>query len=283
MPNQDPVRIAADHLRALADVSRSRPATLVALLLCAGASALGEDQTGWPWFAGMAAALLLLPWLLHRLLPKGNLVTYRLDLATFPLRALLVWCIAFLESSKLPPIEIEELPRMTWLYPALSVVAALAYLVLRFPAWRRRLQGYRRVVRDLREPGDAEVLAQVRDLAERAVARTASTSAPWAEFRTVPAAPRNWKLFLRLDLERHGDWRVAFSRDYALVVARDGSCLEAVPKGGLRIATEDPGPGGKPFLCLVRWNAHLHEGRIREGSLRLIQSWNLRKEPDGAA
>lgn len=283
MPSIESVRTAADHLRARAEVAHSRPAELTALMLGAAASALGEDQTNLWWPIGIAAGLVVLPALLRRILPKGNLTTFRLELAAYPLCALLLGFIAFLETSKLPPLEIEELPRMNWLYPALAAVLPLIYLVLRFPGWRHRFRSHAVAVRQLRETGDPEVLAEVQHQLDRALTREASAAAPWAEFHTVPAAPRNWKLFLRLDLFRHGPWRVVFAHDYALVVAKDGSGLEVVTKGGLRIAADDPAPGGKPFLCLVRWNEHLHEARIREGSLRLIQSWNTRTVPEGAA
>lgn len=279
MHSHETARIAADHLRAQAEVQRSRPALLIALLLVAAASALGEDQTGWPWFAGLLAGLVLLPPLLHWALPRGNLVSYRLHLVTYPINAFLLGFIVFLEAGKLPPIDLEELPRMGWFYPAMAMIVPLVYLVQQFPAWRQRLKGYRGVSQALREPGDPAVLEEVRGLAGQASASEATMAAPWAEFRTVPAAPGNWRLFLRLDVERHGPWRVVFAQDYALVVAKDGTGLEAVPKGGLRIAADDPVPGGKPFLCLVRWNTHLHEGRIRDGSLQRIQAWNLKTIP----
>lgn len=279
MHSHDAVRTAADHLRAQAEVQRSQPALLVTLLLAAGVAALGEDQVGWPWAAGLAAGIVLLPFLLRLILPKGNLLTFRLSLAAYPIQAFLLGFIAFLELSKLPPVDLEDLPQLGWLYPALALTVALVYMVHQFPGWRRRLRGYHATVGALRNPGDAAALEEVRDLAGRALAKSASAAAPWAEFRTLPAVPRSGRQFLRLDLEEHRLWRVVFAQDYALVVARDGTGLEAVAKNGLRIAADDPSPGGKPFLCLVRWNAHLHEGRIREGSLQLIQSWNLKTIP----
>lgn len=279
MHSHDAVRTAAEHLRAQAEVSRSQPALLITLLLAAAASASGEDQAGWPWAAALAAGVLLLPVVLRLVLPKGNLFTYRLGLAAYPIQGLLIGFIAFLESSKLPPVDLEDLPRLGWLYPALAVGAALVFLVHQFPGWRRRLRGYPETVAALGHPGEPAALEEVRDLAGRALAKSASAAAPWAEFRTLPAVPRSGRQFLRLDVEEHRVWRVMFAQDYALVVARDGTGLEVVPKNGLRIAADDPGPGGKPFLCLVRWNAHLHEGRIREGSLQLIQSWNLKTVP----
>ena len=274
MHSHETARAAADHLRAQAEVQHSQPTLLITLLLASAASALGEDQEGWVWVAGLVVAVLILPFLLHRALPRGNLLSYRLGVAAYPINAFLLGFIVFLEASKLPPIDLEDLPRMGWLYPAIAMIVPLVYLVQQFPTWRRRRKGYPAMLQALREPGDPAVLDEVRGLAEQAVAKEASGEAPWAEFRTVSAAPVNWKLFLRLDVERHGLWRVVFSEAYALVVAKDGSGLEAVPKGGLRIAADDPVPGGKPFLCLVRWNAHLHEGRIREGSLQRIHDWS---------
>jgi hypothetical protein len=279
MHSHESARVAADHLRALAEVQRSRPSLLIALVLVSAVCAAGEDQSGWLWYAGLVVALLVVPSGLQFALPKGNLLTYRLSLVSYPINAFLLGFIVFLEAGKLPPIDLEDLPRLGWLYPAMAMVVPLVYLVHQFPAWMKRLKGYRWVLQALREPGDPEVLEEVRGLADRAIAKEATVNSPWAEFRTVPAAPGNWKLFLRLDLERHGLWRVVFAQDYALVVAKDGAGLEAVAKGGLRIAADDPIPGGKPFLCLVRWNAHLHEGRIRDGSLQRIQAWNVKTVP----
>lgn len=279
MDEQERARIAANHLRALTEVQRSQPTLLVTLLLIAAACAAGEDQGGWIWLAALISLLIVLPFLLDRALPKGNLLSYRLGIAAYPMNAFLLGFIVLLEVGKLPPIDLEDLPRLGWLYPALAMIVPLVYLVHQFPAWKRRLKGYPSVLQALREPGDPAVLEEVRGLAGHASANEPSGASPWAEFRTVPAAPSNWKQYLRLDVERHGLWRVVFAQDYALVIAKDGSGLESVPKGGLRIAADDPVPGGKPFLCLVRWNAHLHEGRIREGSLQRIQDWNLKTVP----
>lgn len=279
MQSHESARTAADHIRAKAEVRRSQPALLITLLLASTACALGEDQSGWMWIGGLVAGLLLIPLLMKAILPKGNLFTYRLQLVAYFLNAVLLGFIAFLEAGKMPPLDLEDLPPMGWLFPALAMVVPLVYLVQQFPNWRRRLKAYPSLLRDLRDPGDPEAVEEVRHLAELALAKEASATSPWAEFRTLPAAPGNWKLFLRLDVERHGVWRVVFAQDYALVVAKDGTALEAVPKGGLRIAADDPIPGGKPFLCLVRWNTHLHEGRIREGSLQRIQAWNLKTVP----
>ena len=279
MHSHESARTAADHLRAKAEVSQSKPALLVTLLLASTACALGEDQSGWVWIGGLVAGLLLLPLLLRAALPTGNLFTYRLGLVGYFLNAFLLGFIAFLEAGKLPPVDLEDLPPMGWLYPALAMIIPLLYLVQQFPGWRRRLKAYPSVLKDLQVAGSPEVIEEVRHLAGLGLSKEASASSPWAEFRTLPAAPGNWKLFLRLDVERHGLWRVVFAQDYALVMAKDGTALEAVPKGGLRIAADDPIPGGKPFLCLVRWNAHLHEGRIREGSLQRIQAWNMKTVP----
>ena len=95
MHTYDAVRTAADHLRAQAEVSRSQPALLLTLLLAALASALGEDQAGWLWAGSLIAGVLLLPRLLRRILPRGNLFTFRLSFVAYPAQAFLLGFIAF--------------------------------------------------------------------------------------------------------------------------------------------------------------------------------------------
>ncbi len=58
------------------------------------------------------------------------------------------------------------------------------------------------------------------------------------------------------------------------MVFHDGSRMEAVPKGGLKLVTDDPKPGSKTVLCLIRWNSHLFEGRITQDNFLKVKAWN---------
>ena len=47
--------------------------------------------------------------------------------------------------------------------------------------------------------------------------------------------------------------------------------------GGISLAVDDaPRPGERERMILVRWNGHLHEGRILRDDLLKIQTWNSR-------
>lgn len=267
-------RPVADHLRSRAEVERAPLAGFAALLIVSALTYAVPHEVDLRWTGGLCFALATLPFLLKRVLPKGNLMAYRMALVAFPVNALLLAFIAFMELWRADPFPILDFPTLGRAFPWIGLVLPGLYAVLQFPHWLRRLGLYPELVRGLAEPPSAVALGEVAGLAAQAVSSAPSMEAAWAEFRTVPATPRNWKLFLRLDLERHGCWRVAFAPDYALVLFEDGSRVEAVPKGGLRLVADDPKPGSKAGLCLLRWNAHLYEGRITPDDFLKIKAWN---------
>lgn len=276
MTSFERAKMVADYLRAQAELHRASLGTLAALLAAAMFAARMRESS-WISHAALIAGLLAGPWLLRALSPKGNLAVYRLELAAFPLNALLLGLIVFLEASRLPAIEIEGVPAMRWFFPALSLLVPFGYLLLGFADWLRRLRltGWIRGI--LAVPPVDAYLEGPQGLIEAALAAAPGTSDPWAQFRTVPASAKNLKLFFKLDTARHGFWRVAFGDDYALVVFHDGTGCEAVAPGGISLAVDDaPRPGERERMILVRWNGHLHEGRILRDDLLKIQTWNSR-------
>jgi len=276
MTSFERAKMVADYLRAQAELHRASLGTLAALLAAAMFAARMRESS-WISHAALIAGLLAGPWLLRALSPKGNLAVYRLELAAFPLNALLLGLIVFLEASRLPAIEIEGVPAMRWFFPALSLLVPFGYLLLGFADWLRRLRltGWIRGI--LAVPPVDAYLEGPEQLIEAALAAAPGTGDPWAQFRTVPASAKNLKLFFKLDTARHGFWRVAFGDDYALVVFHDGTGCEAVAPGGISLAVDDaPRPGERERMILVRWNGHLHEGRILRDDLLKIQTWNSR-------
>ena len=276
MTSFERAKMVADYLRAQAELHRASLGTLAALL-AAAMFAARMHESSWVSHAALIAGLLAGPWLLRALPVKGNLAVYRLELAAFPLNALLLGLIVFLEASRLPAIEIEGVPAMRWFFPALSLLVPFGYLLLGFADWLRRLRltGWIRGI--LAVPPVDAYLEGPEQLIKAALAAPPGTGDPWAQFRTVPASAKNLKLFFKLDTARHGFWRVAFGDDYALVVFHDGTGCEAVAPGGVSLAVDDaPRPGERERMILVRWNGHLHEGRILRDDLLKIQTWNSR-------
>lgn len=277
MTNLERGQMVADYLRAEAEVRRATLGTLAALLVVAIFAARAWASPSWTAHAGLIAGLLVGPWLLRALSPKGNLALFRLGLIAFPLNALLLGLIVFLEASSLPRIEMEGVPAMRWFFPALSLLVPLGYVLLGFADWWRRLKLTGWIRDTLAVPPVDAYQEEPRELIEAALAAAPATGDAWAQFRTVPASATNRKLFFKLDTARHGFWRVAFSDDYALVVFHDGTGCEAVAPGGISLAVDDaPRPGERERMILVRWNGHFHEGRILRDDLLKIQSWNSR-------
>lgn len=277
MLSLDRARMVADYLRAEAEVRRASLSTLIALLVVAIFAARMGEASSWAAHVWLIAGLLILPRLLRAIPFKGNLPIFRLELIAFPLNALLLGFIVFMEASRLPKIEMEGVPAMRWFFPALAMLVPLGYLILGFADWLRRLRLTGWIRDTLAVPPMNDYLEEPRDMIAEALAAAPATNDIWAQFRTVPASAKNLKLFFKLDTARHGMWRVAFSDDYALVVFHDGTGCEAVAPGGISLAVDDaPRPGERERMILVRWNERLFEGRILRDDLLKIQTWNSR-------
>lgn len=277
MLSLDRARMVADYLRARAEVRRASLATLLSLMALAIFAARMGAEAPWTHHVALLAGLIILPRLLKLLPLKGGLSIYRLELAAFPLNVLLLGLIGFLEADRLPRLEIPGYPAMRWLFPALSLMLPIGYLLAGFADWMRRLKQMDWIRDTLAIPPVEAYLEEPEGLMTQALSRAPERGDAWAQFRTVPASARNLKLFLRLDTARHGLLRAAFSDDYALVFFHDGSGCEAVAPGGVQLAVDDAArPGERERMILVRWNAHFHEGRILSDDLLKIQAWNSR-------
>jgi hypothetical protein len=275
MVNLEDARRAADHLRAKAETERSGPAALLVLLAGAVVAARMPDDAGLLRHGGLLVFLAVGPFLVARMLPKGNLMSFRLSLATYPFSVVLLALIAWLEASRIPPFQMEDVPQVRWLFPALAMAVPVFYAVIQFASWIRRVQLYPEIRRALAAAPPAQALGEVAALVAQATSTEPPMDAPWAEFRTVPARPGNWRAFLKLDTEEHGAWRVAFADGWAIVVFKDGRRCEAVLRGGIRVVVDDDArPGSRHQMCLLRWNAHLNEGRITQGDFQKILAWN---------
>ncbi|MDE3033855.1 MAG: hypothetical protein KGI56_09340 [Acidobacteriota bacterium] len=277
MLNLERARMVADYLRAEAEARRASLGTLLALLVVAAFAARMGEACSWPAHACLLAGLVFGPWLLRAIPLRGNLALFRLELVAFPVNGLLLGFIAVMEAGRLPRIQVEGIPAMRWLFPLLSLLLPAGYLLLGLADWVRRLRLAGWIRDTLAVPPVDAYQEEPRALIAAALAAPPARHDPWAQFRTVPASPRNLKLCFKLDTARHGLWRAAFSDDYALVVFHDGTGCEAVPPGGIHLAVDDaPRPGERERMILVRWNAHFHEGRILRDDQLKIQAWNSR-------
>lgn len=275
-------RAAADHLRARAEVEQAPVAGFLALLGVGAVVWAVPHTTNLIWTGGLVVALSFLPFLLGRVLPKRSLMAYRLALAAYPVNALLLGFITFMELWRADPFPLADFPSVGRLFPYVGLVVPGVYVVLQFPHWIRRLSLYPELVRTLAQTPPVADLGEVSGLIAQSVSAGPSMEAAWAEFRSVPATPQNWRLYLRLDTQVHGVWRVAFAPAYALVVFEDGRNVEAVPKGGLKLVADEAKHGSKAALCLMRWNAHLMEGRITPDNFLKIKTWNKNQAPESA-
>ncbi|HEU4952472.1 MAG TPA: hypothetical protein VFT46_11000 [Holophagaceae bacterium] len=273
----DRARLAADYLRARAEVRRASLGTPIALL--AAVLLAWKARGDGSWILHVAAILIALagPWLLRALPVPGSLTVYTSELAAFPLNGLLLGALAWLEGLALPRVEIEGVPWARWLLPGLLMLVPLGYLLSGIADWLRRLRQRAWILEILAVPPVDAYLQEPSGLVSAALAMPPRRDDPWAQFRTVPASARNLRLFFSLDTSRHGLWRVAFSDGYALVLFQDGTGCEAVAPGGISLAVDDAArPGQRERMILVRWNGHLHEGRILPDDLLKIQAWNSR-------
>jgi hypothetical protein len=257
-------------------------AGFLALMIVGAVVWLVPHTTNAYWVGGLLAAMFLLPVLLKRMLPRRNLMAFRLALAAYPVNVLLLTFITFMELWRADPFPVADFPALGRLFPWVGFVVPGVYAVLQFPHWVHRLSLYPELVRTLAQIPPVADLGEVSGLIAEAVSAEPSLEATWAEFRSLPATPSNWRLFLRLDTQEHGVWRVAFAPAYALVLFGDGRLVEAVPKGGLKLVADDPKPGNKAALCLLRWNAHLMEGRITPDNFLKMKAWNKIQAPESA-
>lgn len=274
MASFDDVRKAAEHLRLRHETRRAPLAGLIVLLFAAAASwAYRRPDARW-WTPGLVLALALGPWLLDKVLPPRHAGFLRLSLAAYPLNILLLAFIAYREFWRVDIPMLEEVPQldraMDWIAPLVPFV----YAYLQLPGWLARIRLLPALKAMATLPPDPLAVKEVEDLAGKAVRDQPSGFGNAARFRTVPATPSNWQLFLKPDLRRHGLWKVGFMPTYAVVCFEDGGRLEAVKRGSLRMAAEDVKEGGADATCLVRWNENLCEGRVDPDSLKRIQGWN---------
>ncbi len=263
----------ADLLRARAEVHQSKPVGLVLLGTLSILSLAFRETVGPTWFAFYASALVLGPFALRQLLPQGTRFTYRLGLLSPFLNTALLAVICALESAKLPPLEFAELPTLHRLILSLALVLPAVYLAAYFPWWIRHWAQRADVTRILDQPVPPDGLDPLESAVNDLLTKAPGPEDPAAVFRTVPPNPKDLKRFLRPDFTRHGEWRALLQPDWVLIIAADGTRAEAVARGNLRLVTDDLESQGRHVLCLVRWNQHLHEGRIETAHARKLLAW----------
>jgi hypothetical protein len=274
MASFDDVKKAAEHLRLRHETAQAPLAGFIVLLAASGASyAYRRAETAW-WIPVLAGLLILGPWCLNRILPARNTTALRLSILAYPLNILLLAFVAYREVWRVDFPDLEELPQLSnaldWSAPLIPFV----YAYLQFPGWLRRIRLLPQLKAMATLPPDPLVLREVQELGDLALQGEATAEGAPAQFRTISATPRNWRLFLKPDLFKHGVWKVGFTATYALVLFEDGGREEAVRKGGLKMVAADPKEGAASVSCLVRWNDHLHEGVVDVESFQRIQGWN---------
>lgn len=274
MASFDDVKKAAEHLRLRHETAKAPVAGLLVLLGAAGASyATRRADAGW-WTPGLIGLLVLGPWLLDKALPARNTAALRLSILAYPLNILLLAFIAYRVFWRVEIPYLEDVPQLSnaldWTAPLIPFV----YAYLQLPGWLRRIRLMPQIRAMATLPPEPLVVREVQELADQALGDEPSSEGAPARFRTISATPRNWRLFLKPDVFRHGPWRVGFSSAYALVLFEDGGRLEAVKRGGLKMVAADPKEGASTVACLVRWNDHLHEGLVGVDGFQRIQGWN---------
>lgn len=268
---------ATDYLRSQTEVQHTHLGSLLTLFIGAVCSYAFPRKASVPWFLFLLLLLVLGPLVLPRLMPKGNLLTYRIAILAYPVEGLLLGFIAFMEIWKVMPLDIPGLPTINAVFPWLSVLFPVFYYVQQFPNWRRRIQRQSLHAEQLAKPAPTEHVMQIEELLAPALGHSPTFEDAWAEFTTVPATLKNWRLYLQLDAEYHGVWRVSFNGPWALVAFVDGTRVEVVKRGELKTVADDPQPGRRKALCLLRWNKNLFEGRITHDNFLKIHAWNANK------
>lgn len=255
--------------RATLEVERASIAGCLILLAGTLVSLFLPPDATWRWSLGIAAGLVLFPLPLSWILPRRGLLLFRFSLLFYLLNGVLLAIIGYREISRVAPLLLNVFPVVQVWGPWMAPLFSALYYVLQFHQWKERLLRLPVVREVLSDPPPVEARQQIQGLLAHD-----SEGKDWAEFRTVPASPKNWRLFLKLDPQIHGFWRVVLTDEFAIVVFNDGSRAEAVKRGSLKIVAEDPSPGARTIQCLVRWNQHLHEGRITLDHFYRIQGWN---------
>jgi len=275
---------AVAHARAKRDAEHAPLAGFIALALAALLSFAAPALATWRWSLAIAMILILVPAPLGRVMPRRGLRSYRFSLLSYPLNGLLLAVVAYREIGRIAPLLPEEWGLLQAVIPWTAPLFAALYYLLQYHGWRDRLFRLTDMKRCLQDvPSDAARSEIEHAFSKPMAAAPEGTLPPWAEFRTVPATLKNWRLFLKLDPEVHGPWYALFESEYAIVVTRDGRRAEAVKRGGLRIVAEDPSPGARTIQCLLRWNQHLYEGRIAPEHFYRIQAWNKGTMPETAS
>ena len=262
------------YARALAEVEKAPLAGFLVLLVGTVVSIFAPRTADWRLSLGIAMGLVLAPPFLTLALPRRGLLAYRLSLVLFLANGGLIAIIGYREIGRIVSILGDEFPLVQAWGPWVAPLFSALYYVLQFHGWKERLLRLPAIREVLADPPPEAARREIRELLSSVLAKIPGGDQNWAEFRTVSAGPRNWRLFLKLDPEIHGTWRAAFCPEYAVVVFRDGSRAEAVKRHSLKIVAEDPSPGTKTIQCLLRWNNHLHEGRITPDHFYRIQAWN---------
>ncbi len=265
---------ATDYLRSRTEVQRAHLGGLLTLVVGAACSYAFPRRASVPWFLFLLLLLALGPLVLPRLLPKGNLLTYRVVLLAYPIEGLLLGFITYMELWKVMPLDLPELPTINTVFPWLALLPPIFYYVNQFPNFKRGLRRLKVHAVQWTHPAPQEHVKELEELLQPALSRAPTYEDAWATFHTVSATLKNWKLYLQLDAEEHGEWRVAFNGPWALLAFHDGTRVEAVRRGALKLVADDAQPGRRKSLCLLRWNANLFEGRITHDNFLKIRAWN---------
>lgn len=274
MASFEDVKKAAEHLRLRHETAQAPVAGLIVLLFATGASwAYRRADTDW-WLPGLIGFLLLGPWLLKQALPRRNAAALRLSILAYPINILLLAFLAYREFWRVDIPTFEDFPQLGYALDWIAPLIPFVYAYLQFPGWLGRIRLLPQLKAMATLPPEPLVVLELEELAALALKDEASADGAPARFRTIPATPKNWRLFLKPDLFRHGNWTAGFAPGYALVLFEDGGRMEAVKRGGLKMVAEEPKEGAATVSCLVRWNDHLHEGLVDVDSFQRIQGWN---------
>ena len=111
------VSLAAHDLRSRTEVERTHLGGFLTLVIAAAFSYFFPRNATLPYFLFVLLLLVLGPLVLPRVVPKGNLLTYRLAIFAYPIEGLLLGFIAFMEIWKILPLNVPELPTINAVLP----------------------------------------------------------------------------------------------------------------------------------------------------------------------